>query len=102
MASRTLFDVAPGTSMGATPVTFTAPVTGALLRTCAVTADETLRIAVQGRAAQAFGGGTSLGANRINTFVLHVVRDRVYDLTFDTGAGVIEFLTGVVETDQVA
>lgn len=101
MASRTVFDVAPGTAMAGTPATFTAPVTGALLVTVAVTADETLRINVQGRPVQSFGGGTSLGANRVNTFVLHVVRDRVYELTF-SGAGTIEMLTGVIETDQVA
>lgn len=102
MASRTLFDIAPGTTMAGIVATFTAPVTGALLITAAVTADETLRINVVGRPVQSFGGGMSLGANRVNTFVLHVVRDRVYEMTFSAGVGVIEMLTGVIETDQVA
>lgn len=102
MASRTLFDIAPGTSMAGTVATFTAPVTGALLITVAVSANETLQIKVQGRTAQNYGGGMSLGANRVNTFVQTVVRDRIYEMTFDTGAGTIEFLTGIMETDQVS
>jgi len=102
MASRQVFDVAPGTTMAGTPATFTAPVSGPLLITASGSADETLRVNVQGRTPQILGGGDSLGANTLNSFVLWVVKDRVYEVTFSAGAGVVEFLTGVLETDQVS
>ena len=102
MAAREMFDVAAGTSMAGTPASFTAPVSGSLLVTVAVSADDTLRVNKTGRTPQAFGGGTSLGVNQIATFVYGVKRDQAYEFTFSTGAGTIEFLTGVLETDQVA
>ena len=103
MAARTVFDIAPGTSMAGAPMaSFVAPVTGALLITASASADETLRVNVLGRTAQVLGGGTTLGTNQVSTFVLHVVRGRTYEVTFSAGAGVVEMLVGVIETDQVA
>ncbi len=93
------FDIAAGTvAVGATPVagaTITPTRTAALRLTVAYSADDTLQVIRDGDTALAFGGGTTLGVNQVNTFVMGVVRGSTYTFQF-AGGGTIRILQGEV------
>ena len=94
------FDITPGTVAAATtPVpgaTITPNRTGALRITVAISSDDTLRMIRAAGTPMPFGGGVTLGADRVNTFTVGVVKDVTYTFDFLLGGTIRTFHAEVV------
>ena len=94
------FDIAAGTVAGATtPVpgaTITPNRTGALRITVAISSDDTLRMIRDGGTPMPFGGGVTLGVDRLSTFTVGVIKDAVYTFDFLLGGTIRDFHAEIV------
>ena len=93
------FDIAAGVvAAAATPVpgaAVTPTKTSALRITVAISSNDTLQMIRDSGTAVSFGGGVTLGADRLSTFVATVVRGSTYTFQFVLG-GTIRILSAEV------